>query len=221
MSETLKLIILSVVIVIWSLAFIKVFKDNKIQRKEELNATHKMALTAILMAFTVALQLFSNYITFGPVAINLALIPLIIGAIILGPMEGLLLGVIDGAIILTAPSTMMFISVNPAMTVLLCFAKTGIAGLVCGYVSRLFKKHQKIGVIISSILVPIINTGIFMVGAYFFFLDVFGGNAMILITGVLSINFVIEFVTVSVLSVSIYYISEIAKKRILKIQNGI
>ena len=221
MSESLKLIILSVVIVLWTFSFIKLFKDQKIKDNDSLNKTHKMAMTAILMALTVALQLFSNYITFGPIAINLALIPLIIGAIILGPMEGLLLGVIDGAIILTAPSTMGFISINPAMTVLLCFTKTGLAGLVCGYVSRLFKKHQKIGVIISSILVPIINTGIFMVGAYFFFLDVFGGNAMILITGVLSINFVIEFITVSVLSISVYYISDIAKKRFLKVQNGI
>lgn len=90
----------------------------------------RMVGIASLAAITAVLQVIANYITFGPVSITLALIPLVIGAILYGPWAGAFLGALMGAIILSAPSTAAFLVVNPFATVVLCLIKTGVAGLV-------------------------------------------------------------------------------------------
>ena len=92
-----------------------------------------MVGVASLAAIVAVLQLIANYITFGPVSITLALIPLIIGSILYGPKKGALLGGLMGVIILTAPSTGSFLAINPIVTVILCVVKTAVAGVVSGY----------------------------------------------------------------------------------------
>ena len=42
----------------------------------------KMVMITILSVVAIVLQLFSNYVQFGPVSITLALIPIVVGAII-------------------------------------------------------------------------------------------------------------------------------------------
>ena len=46
----------------------------------------KLVLTGILAAIVVVLQYFSSYIKFGPFSITLALVPIIVGAAICGPL---------------------------------------------------------------------------------------------------------------------------------------
>ena len=61
----------------------------------------RMTGIAILTAVTIVLALISNNVTIATVNINLALIPLVVGACIYGPTAGLLLGIVDGALICT------------------------------------------------------------------------------------------------------------------------
>jgi len=56
----------------------------------------KITGIAIFICLVVVLQLFSNYVTFGPVSITLALIPIVVGSIIYGPMAGFILGAVCG-----------------------------------------------------------------------------------------------------------------------------
>ncbi len=176
----------------------------------------KIVGTGILSTIVIALALFSNYISFGPVNITLALIPIIIGAVVYGPISGLFLGLVNGAIVLLSPSTAIFLSHNLAMTIVTCLTKTGIAGLIAGFIPIILKKHNKIAIIIAAILVPIINTGIFVLFSLGFFLDLFPEpTPTYLIMSVVGFNFLIELGVNAILSPTIYYIVDIVKKHIL------
>lgn len=177
----------------------------------------KMVGIASLAAIVAVLQLIANYITFGPVSITLALIPLIIGAILYGPSGGAILGGLMGLIILTAPSTGSFLAINPIVTVLLCVIKTSVAGIVSGYIFKGLRKiNLKLGVVLASLAAPIVNTGIFAVGCILFYMPTIivwageGANAYaFLFLSMIGINFIVEFVINSVLSPVVLYIIKI------------
>ena len=168
---------------------------------------------ATLTSLVVGLQFLSNYVSFGSISITLALIPIAMGAILYGPLAGLFLGAVMGAIVIAAPSTQaVFMPVNPAATIILCLLKTAIAGLVSGLLFKLFAfiakkqndvKKKKIlfaaGVIVAALVVPVINTGLFIVGASIFFMDLFG-NFITIIDAVITTNFLVEFLVSAILS---------------------
>ena len=175
--------------------------------------TKKLVGLATLTALVVGLQFLSNYVTFGSISITLALIPIAVGAILYGPLAGLFLGAVMGGIVIAAPSTIAyFMPVNPGMTIVLCLLKTAVAGLASGYLFKLFAfiakkqkdvKKKKIlfaaGIIVAALVVPVINTGLFIVGATIFFRDIYG-NFVTVINAVLTTNFLVEFLVSAILS---------------------
>ena len=130
--------------------------------------TRTIAGLGMLTAMVVALQLLSNYVQFGPVSITLALFPIAVGAMLFGPIGGLFLGLVDGAMVLLAPSTIsVFFAVTPIGTIVVCLCKTGLAGLFAGVVFRLLqKKNYKVGIVLASLCVQLINTGLFVVAGF-------------------------------------------------------
>lgn len=169
----------------------------------------KITGIAVFICLVVVLQLFSNYVTFGPVSITLALIPIVVGSIIYGPLAGFILGAVCGVIIFFGPGTIaLFWPYGIIKTFILCILKTGLAGLGSGYIYKLLNnKNNKLAVVLSSISVPIINTGIFALGALFLYKDLLlslapaGQNILVfLIVGFIGFNFIIEFVVNSSLS---------------------
>lgn len=182
----------------------------------------KMAGLACLSAVVVVLQLFSNYIAFGPVSITLSLIPIVIGAIIYGPSGGALLGFINGIIVITAPSTLaVFMPFNPFATIAICLIKTTVAGAVSGLLFKLVeKKNMVLATILASIVVPLVNTGLFAIGCMLFFMPLlrdFAGDSNVygyLFLTFIGINFLIEFATNSILSPTVHYIIRIVFKKV-------
>lgn len=173
---------------------------------------------SILIALAIALTFLSNYIPTGVVNINLVLIIIVIAACIYGPLGGMLIGFINGLITIIAPATIaFFISVSPLGTILVCLLKTTVAGLVSGLVYKLFKKRKFLGSLFASMVVPIINTGLFILGVLVFFMSVYG-DVTTLITAVLSLNFLIEFVTIVVLSPTINLIIKVINNKMLENQ---
>lgn len=179
----------------------------------------KLVGLATLTALVVGLQFLSNYVTFGSISITLALIPVAMGAILYGPVFGAILGGIMGVIIIVAPSTLAyFMPENPAATIILCILKTALAGLAAGFIFKLFAfiaKKQKskkkkmglfaAGIIIAALVVPIINTGLFIIGATIFFSSIYG-NMINVINAVLTTNFLIEFLVSAILSPVLVYL---------------
>ncbi len=130
-----------------------------------------IAYVAVLLALVIVLQTFGGTVAIGPVQLNFTLIPIVVGAILLGPYVGALLGFACGIVVLVqvimglSPFYTVIWTNSPVVTVLTCVVKTTAAGLLAGYVYRwISKKNSLIAVFVASGLVPIVNTGLFILG---------------------------------------------------------
>ena len=164
-----------------------------------------------MLALMIILQVIGNYLQIGPVNINISLVAIVLAAVLAGPASGAIVGFFNGIMALLSPSTIaIFMPVSPVGTVLACLLKCTLAGLVAGLVFNSLKKKNKIvGLIVSSLLVPIINTGIFLIFCLIFFHPILESNVasgafpniwMFLLVGFVGWNFLIELVSTGVLS---------------------
>ena len=93
----------------------------------------KMVSLALIAAIEVILTLFP--IQVGTISLNLGLTPIIIAAIIFGPVEGCAIGVVSGLVtaiqVITAqsPFYVFLVATNPVAAFILCIVKTALAGL--------------------------------------------------------------------------------------------
>lgn len=178
--------------------------------------TKTIVITGLLLAIEVVFQTLGNYIQFPfmPANINLTLVTIVLAAVWCGPVSAMILGFFNGIMALFSPSTIaIFMPINPAATVLVCLLKCTIAGLVASLIYRAFSKINRIagmtaGVILASIAVPVINTGLFSVGALIWFRPFLESGVSndcpnigaFLIFGVIGLNFILELVTTVVVS---------------------
>ncbi|MBR4439741.1 MAG: ECF transporter S component [Clostridia bacterium] len=162
-----------------------------------------LVMLAILAALIVGLQ-FIGGISIGPFSITLTLIPIVVGAIILGPAIGAVLGLIFGLIVsifsVTGrdPGGQMVFAASPVIAWALCLLKGAAAGFLPAVVYRAVKK-KTLAAYLASMVAPVANTGIFIAGMLLFFrplLESWAGGQNTLayaITGLAGINFLIEF----------------------------
>ncbi len=180
---------------------------------------NKITGIAIIGALVVVLQLFSNYVQLGSVSITLSLIPIVVGAVIYGPSTGFILGAVSGILVFISPSTIaLFWEYGVFITFLICTLKMAIAGAAAGFVYKLLSNKNNIfAAIIASIIVPIINTGLFIISAYLFYYDLLEGlaagqNVMAyLFLSFIGINFLIELFVNSILSTVVIRLTNIEK----------
>ena len=161
-----------------------------------------LVLLAILAALIVGLQ-FIGGISIGPFSITLTLIPIVVGAILLGPVFGAVLGLVFGLIVsifsITGrdPGGQMVFAASPVIAWALCLLKGAAAGFLPAVVYRAVKQ-KTLAAYLASMTAPVANTGIFIVGMLLFFrplLETWAGgqNALVYaITGLAGINFLIE-----------------------------
>lgn len=180
-------------------------------------SVRQMTGIAILTAILIGLWAFSTFIPTPSLKLNFALIPIVVGACIYGPWCGLFLGAVDGILVVIDPATAGFLAINPVVTVLLCVFKTGLAGLASGFLFKLLHKFKDIvACFVASLVVPVINTGLFIIGTILFFLEIFGGDVMLLLSVVFTLNFAIEFALAIIMSPVIYKIISIFSKTIMR-----
>lgn len=183
-------------------------------------STKTLALGAMLSALVVVLQMVAKVSSaFLPVTISLSLIPIVIGAATCHYGMGAWLGLVSAVVILLSGSAEPFFSFSPAATVLVVLAKAIASGLVSGLIYKwLSKKNSTIAIFTASIACPIINTGIFLLGCYLFFMELItslaGGQdvAAFVITALIGWNFVFEFGTSLIFSPTIKKIIDIKNK---------
>ena len=152
----------------------------------------------------------SNYITFGPISMTLALTPIIIGAAIYGPKTGALLGFIFSVVVYVTGLMGMdkgfvnlMMSYSAIGTTVLCLAKGTLAGYASGLCYRALKKApESVKAITAAALTPIVNTGIFALGMLTIFYGFLAGNAAegespigMLFLSWIGINFIVELIT--------------------------
>ena len=64
-----------------------------------------IAFLAVLVALVIVLQVWASAIPIGATRISLTLIPIVLGAMLLGPLAGAFLGALFGAIVVIAHNT--------------------------------------------------------------------------------------------------------------------
>ncbi len=146
-------------------------RDRRRKQKQQILYLVQLALlTAVIMALHfsgVAIPAFGT-------KISLVLIPIALGAMLLGPVAGAVLGFIYGMTVFVSlgvmhmdPFTGFLFDNTPVMAALICTVKTTAAGFIAGWVYRvLSKKSILLAVFVAAALVPTVNTGIFVLGCF-------------------------------------------------------
>lgn len=184
-------------------------------------STKTLALGAILTALVVILQMFGQFIRFGPFSISLVLLPIVIGAAMCGPKVSTWLGFVFGVMVLMTDAG-AFLAISVPGTVITVLLKGMGCGLAAGLVCKVLeKKNRYLAVALSAVACPIVNTGIFLLGCVVFFFETisewgagagFESVAEYLIFGMVGINFLAELVINIVLSPTVVRLLNIGKK---------
>lgn len=129
----------------------------------------KLVLTAFLTSLVILLQMLGQFFRVGVFSISLVLLPIVIGAILGGVKVSTWLGFVFSVVVLFNDSSAFF-AINAVGTVVVVLLKGILAGLISGLIFKLFKRFNLyLAVILTALICPIINTGIFVLGCYIFF----------------------------------------------------
>ena len=163
----------------------------------------ELSLAALLTAIVVVLQVIANFVQPVPgVSITFVLVPVVIGAALLGPWVGAWLGFVFGVVVLISGGATVFLGINAAGTIITVLVKGACAGLCAGLVYRLLaKKSPYLAVFLAAAVCPLVNTGLFFLGCRLFFwktIQAWGRGAgfentfAYMVPGLAGINFLIE-----------------------------
>ncbi len=183
----------------------------------------KMVLLTMLSAIVLVLQLtgFAIRIPVLGTPVSLVLIPITLGAMLLGPAAGAWLGFLFGAevylvcgVMGTDPFTNFLFLDHPFATAAICLVKSTLAGWVSGLIYQTLSKRKKTvsALLLASAITPVINTGVFILGCllirdtlagYMTSNGIAGSVIYFLIIGCAGINFLFEFAFSMILAPSL------------------
>ena len=141
-------------------------KNNKQQ-------VQKLVLGAIMTAFVIVLQWIGGVTTFfGPFSTAVGLIPIVLGACMCGPWIGAWLGFVFGMVVLMTGGAALFFGFNIPGTIITVLAKGVACGLAAGLVYKgLSKFNRLVATIFAAVICPVVNTAVFLLGCFVFFMD--------------------------------------------------
>lgn len=169
---------------------------------------------AILIALIIVMQSFGATIKVGPTSFSLVLIPIALGGMLVGKGGGALLGLVFGIMTLMAgitgqdAFTQILFQDHPILTSLICLGKGTAAGFGAGLIYELVsKKNAVVAGFLAAASAPILNTGLFILGALLVS-DTLSANFVaegstviyFLVIGCAGINFIVEFLVNLVVS---------------------
>lgn len=193
------------------------------------NNISRMVQLAVLLAIVIVLQCFLGSIVIGATSFSVVLVPIVIGAILLGPGAGAFLGFAFGLVVLIRGITgqdgftnMLFVA-QPLFTAVICLGKGAAAGWVAGIVYKLIAKGSSfVAAVAAAAAAPVVNTGLFILGGLTLVcgtleanLSAFGADSVLifLVIGCAGVNFLVEFGVNMVLSPAVYRIISIVRSK--------
>lgn len=192
---------------------------------------------AMMTVIVILLQFLGAFIRFGPFSISLVLIPIVVGAALYGVIAGAWLGFVFGMVVLLSGDAAPFLVISPAGTILVVLLKGILSGLCAGAVYKALRRVDaqiifkvkgrekwgvELGVIVSAVVAPVVNTGIFLLGCLVFFLPTirewglgmgFESVGKYMILGLVGGNFLFELLFNIVLSPVIVRLIRIGSKQ--------
>ncbi len=199
--------------------------NSKLKPKE---LTLMGLLTAVLlvMSFTPI-----GFLTIGPLAITLNMIPVAIGAIALGPKGGAVLGAVFGITSFlqcigiggTSPMGVILFEINPVLAFVQRFVPRLVMGILTAYIYKFTKKafNSTAANYVSGFSAAFLNTALFMgflvllFGNTEYMTELIGGkNIIVFICTFVGINAVFEMAVSTVLTGII--VKALEKARLIK-----
>ena len=198
--------------------------------------TLRLVELAMLIALIAVLQFTGASIPIGLVPLTFVLIPICVGAFLLGPVDGAILGFVFGLItVIQTPQNGILnflFQASPIIYVILALTKATLAGFLSGLIYKSLDKAFKgnlvyLKTLIASVAAPVINTAVFVLGMMIFFIpqlsamptqfpDFFSQyvNPMqVLFLGLAGFNFLGEVIVNIVLTPAIVRIVDVVKKK--------
>lgn len=182
----------------------------------------RLTLLALFTALVALLAYLGGFIKIGGFAsISLTLIPVVLGAALCGPLAGAWLGAVAGAVFFMTADAAFWLGLSVAGTIITVMVKGIASGLLAGVVYKLIeKKNRYVAVMTAAVVCPVVNTGIFLLGCFVFFMDAVTSGAATeglsigsyIIIFFVGLNFVFELLTNIILSPAIVRLLNIRKK---------
>ncbi len=182
---------------------------TKTNRKKD--QIQKLVLGAIMTALVIILQMLGSVTTFfGPFSSAVALLPIVLGAAMCGTATGAWLGFVFGSVVILSGNAALFFAFNVPGTIITVLVKGIACGVAAGLVYKFVEKFNKfVAVFAAALICPLVNTGVFLLGCYLFFID--SASEIASTVGLTSSgmgvfwalamgNFVFEFLTSAVLA---------------------
>lgn len=186
----------------------------------------RLTALAILTALVIVLRTVASGIRIGPIPISLTLVPIVVGAVLLGPAAGAGLGAVFGLITIIAgisgtdEFTNILWAASPFGLIVVAMGKAVLCGLAAGLIAKALAKRETLGCILAALSAPIVNTGVFAIGMLTIFRPALqdfanGSNAVYyLFIVMVGVNFLVEFSVNAVLSAAIARIVQVGKKQL-------
>lgn len=177
--------------------------------------TIKMAQMAILIA-VVLIMAFTplGYLKTAGLEISLITIPVAIGAMVIGPVAGAVLGAVFGLTSFyqcfgMSPFGAVLLGINPLYTFLVCVPTRILMGYLAGVLFKVFIKADKSNTVcyfVGGFMTAFLNTLFFMGTLILFFwnteyiqsLNAAGANAFMFVVAFVGINGVVEWIATTV-----------------------
>ena len=182
----------------------------------------RLTLLALFTALVALLAYLGGFIKIGGFAsISLTLIPVVLGAALCGPLAGAWLGAVAGAVFFMTADAAFWLGLSVAGTIITVMVKGIASGWLAGIVYKLIeKKNRYVAVMTAAVVCPVVNTGIFLLGCFVFFMDAVTSGAAAeglslgsyIIIFFVGLNFVFELLTNIILSPAIVRLLNIRKK---------
>lgn len=183
---------------------------NTTKRRSAFINTRQLAIVGLLSGVSILLAITPlGFIPVPPISATIMHVPVIIGAILEGPMVGMLIGGIFGFTSFvrsfTTPTPTSFIFWNPIISI----GVRILIGFVAAYVYKLLR-HSKVSVVVSAVAGSLTNTIGVLGLVYIFYLsryaDVLGISKEAATAGILGIvmtNGVLEAVIASLITLAV------------------
>lgn len=172
--------------------------------------TRRLVLLGVLCAILLIMSFTPlGYLTIGPLAISLNMIPVAIAAVALGPVEGAILGGLFGITSFlqcvgiggTSPMGVILFEISPVLAFIQRFVPRVLAGLLSGWAYKLAARllgHTAAG-FITGFCAALLNTVLFMTalvvlfGSTQYVQELIGGrNIIVFMCAFVGINAVVE-----------------------------
>ena len=203
-------------------------------KKEKTFSARNITYLAVLLALVVVLQVFSGYFKIGATSLSFVLVPIVLGGMLLGVWAGAILGFAFGLVVIfdalggLDPFTLYLLTASPAsaaLTVILCLVKGTAAGAGSALLFKVIP-NKYAATFVAAAATPILNTGIFAVGALCmggtlngvfnsFGIDTTGLSVFYIVFVLcIGINFFVELAINIICAPAIYAVNRVVGKRI-------